>query len=152
MALENISTSSLRNAITSCKNAINYNTDKQVLNAISNTAAWKSDSSNTLKTAINTLINQRYKKLEEKLTSYYKIVSYIEKYQDLYEENKTYKFKQNELDRKIINNRYIMNDDNRERLKSDERAMQSKIYDLNRKISNNTNQMSEIKRKISSLI
>lgn len=152
MALENVSVSSLRSAITSCKDAINYSNDVQVLNSISNTAIWKCDSSSTLKTAINKLINKRYKKLEEKLDSYSKIVSYIEEYQELHSENQSFELKQSELDRKISSNKYIMNDDNRERLEREERIMQNEIYSLHKKISNNVDQMNTIKSKISDLI
>ena len=59
MALEEVDTNSLRNAITSCKNAINYSSEKQILNNISNEKNWKSASCNNLKTALTKLIETR---------------------------------------------------------------------------------------------
>ena len=152
MALENINTSSLRNSITACKNAINYNTEKQVLNTISNESIWKTNSKDNLKNAIMTLTNQRYKELEQKLDSYYKIVSNIEKYQKLYNENELYQSDKKNLKREIFKNKTTMNEENQNEVLRNERRIENQINNLNNKIDSNNQQMRAIKTQISNLI
>ncbi len=152
MALEDVNTNSLRNAITSCKNTINYSADKQVLNSISNEKVWKCDSSNNLKTALSKLIEIRYKNLESKLDSYYKIVSYIEDYQELYKENEKYESQSRELSNKINNSRTNMTDKNKESILRSERTMKNKLNNLKTNISHNKQQMSYIEQKIKNSI
>lgn len=152
MALEEVDTNSLRNAITSCKNAINYSSEKQILNNISNEKNWKSASCNNLKTALTKLIETRYKSLETKLDSYYKIVSYIEDYQKLNQQNEKYENQRNEIRSKIANNRYLMTDENKDEVIRNEMEMAKQSNSLKNNISYNKYQMKEIKQKIANLI
>lgn len=87
MAFESINVSSLKNALTQCKNSINHKTSDTLTNNISNMLIWQASSQANLKKALINLTNVNFKNLEDKINNYFNIVSYIERYQNLQQEN-----------------------------------------------------------------
>ena len=138
MAFENVDVTSLRQALNSCKNSINYRTSKTIINNISNPAVWQSDQQPVLKEAMEKLINIRYRNLEDKLEDYQIITNYIEDYQKLSKQNQIYTTECNNL-------RKEMNDDNRN-------TIQNKISSNKNKIESNETKMEIIIEKIKKLI
>ena len=83
MAYENINVNQLRSSIRQCLNSIDYSESKEVLSSIKNNGVWNTASRNTLSTALDKLVDTRYKDLEKTLKAYLKIVDKIEEYQKL---------------------------------------------------------------------
>lgn len=86
MAFENVDVSSLRNALTQCKNSINHSTTDELMNNVSNISVWQTSAQTNLKNALTKFENERYKNLEDKINSYFTVASHIEKYQNLQKE------------------------------------------------------------------
>ena len=80
MAFENVNVASLRSAITSCKNSINYNNSLNCLEFFSDNNSWNTKSKNKLNIAMNNLINESYNNLEETLEQFLKLADLISKY------------------------------------------------------------------------
>lgn len=87
MAFESVSVPSLRSALTQCKNTLNHSKTDELINNISNTSVWQTTAQPNLKKALTKLKDERYKELESKISSYFTIASYIERYQFLQKEN-----------------------------------------------------------------
>ena len=94
---DNVDVSSLNNALNQCKNAIDHKRVDELINDISNPSVWKSQSQSKLNDALTTLCNYRSKELEDKIDSYFSIVSYIAEYQEMEKENKRLKSQLKEL-------------------------------------------------------
>mgnify|MGYP004476581583 CR=1 FL=1 len=94
---DNVDVSSLNNALNQCKNAIDHKRVDELINDISNPSVWKSQSQSKLNDALTKLCNYRYKELEDKIDSYFSIVSYIAEYQEMEKENKRLKSQLKEL-------------------------------------------------------
>lgn len=94
---DNVDVSSLSNALNQCKNAIDHKRVDELINDISNPSVWKSQSQSKLNDALTKLCNYRYKELEDKIDSYFSIVSYIAEYQEMEKENKRLKSQLKEL-------------------------------------------------------
>lgn len=90
MAFENVDVNSLKSALTSCKNSINYTKTNQLIGAISSPSIWQGQAQNNLKQALVKLRDVRYKELENKLNSYISVVSMIEQYKNLENQNVQY--------------------------------------------------------------
>lgn len=106
MAFESINVSSLRNALTSCKNTINHNYTDEIIGNITNSNIWKCNSRDTLSKALSTLSTKRYKALEDRIDKYLEATSKIEKYKRLKIENENLKAQYNDLS----NNLYYTNE------------------------------------------
>lgn len=94
---DNVDVSNLNNALNQCKNAIDHKRVDELINDISNPSVWKSQSQSKLNDALTKLCNYRYKELEDKIDSYFSIVSYIAEYQEMEKENKRLKSQLKEL-------------------------------------------------------
>lgn len=94
---DNVDVSSLNNALNQCKNTIDHKRVDELINDISNPSVWKSQSQSKLNDALTKLCNYRYKELEDKIDSYFSIVSYIAEYQEMEKENKRLKSQLKEL-------------------------------------------------------
>ena len=94
---DNDDVTSLNNALNQCKNAIDHKRVDELINDISNPSVWKSQSQSKLNDALTKLCNYRYKELEDKIDSYFSIVSYIAEYQEMEKENKRLKSQLKEL-------------------------------------------------------
>lgn len=105
MAFENVNVSSLRSALNSCKNSINYSGTDSTINTISNNNNWNSISRNKFKDGLTHLVNVDYKRLKDTLDRYYQIVNYIEDYKELQSENSSYNNQISKLNSEISNAR-----------------------------------------------
>lgn len=84
MAFKNVNVSSLKQSISSCKDAIDYSTTKYIINNLSSNV-WEAESRNTLKNALNKLIDTRYKELEDYLNKCSEVIRLIEQYKEVEE-------------------------------------------------------------------
>lgn len=82
MAFENVSVVSLKSAINSCKQSINYSVTNELISNISSGNVWNFSAKDNLKRALNTLCNTRYKDLIACLDKCSNVVSYIEQYKE----------------------------------------------------------------------
>lgn len=96
MAFENISVGSLNAALNECNRALDYNTTNTLKSSVASSTVWQCDAQATLKSALTTLADERYKELESKITNYLGIVTKIKEYKELELSVKTLK---NEIER-----------------------------------------------------
>ena len=82
MAFENVSVVSLKSAINSCKQSINYSVTSELISNISSGNVWNFSAKDNLKGALNTLCNTRYKDLIACLDKCSNVASYIEQYKE----------------------------------------------------------------------
>lgn len=161
MAFENVDVSSLKNALTQCKNSINHSTTDELLNNVSNSSIWKTSSQTNLKNALSKFKNERYKNLEDKIDSYFNIVSYIEKYQNLQKENINLENQYSSLSNKLYytdtkpsiikNGRVAIDSSSSPNLIKDS-YVEAQMSDLRKKINNNKEEMEYLKNKVSNSI
>ena len=59
MAFENVNVSSLKSALTQCKNSINHSMSDELINNISNTSVWQTSAQINLKNALTNFKNER---------------------------------------------------------------------------------------------
>ena len=83
MTFENIDTELLKNALNSCIESINYSKSSQIITDITGNNIWQTSSRDNFKRAMENLVNVKYKKLENKLREYLKLVTEIEKYKSV---------------------------------------------------------------------
>ena len=88
MAFENIDTKRLIDALTQIKQSINYKKIENINSNLKSNSVWVSKSRDNLTSAIDKLVNTRYKKLEKELENYLEVAQYIDKYKTLQEELK----------------------------------------------------------------
>lgn len=161
MAFENVDVSSLRNALIQCKNSINYSTINELLNNISNVSIWQTSAQVNLKNALTKLANERYKNLEYKINSYFDIVSYIEKYQNLQNENVSLESQYSSLsDRLYYTETYtttsrtidgkVLTEQHSRRVKDG--WIESQMYSVRNEINNNKEEMENLKNRVSNSI
>ena len=161
MAFENVDVSSLKNALTQCKNSINHSTTDELLNNVSNSSIWKTSSQTNLKNSLSKFKNERYKNLEDKIDSYFNIVSYIEKYQNLQKENINLENQYSSLSNKLYytdtkpsiikNGRVAIDSSSSSNLIKDS-YVEAQMSDLRKKINNNKEEMEYLKNKVSNSI
>lgn len=101
MAFENVDVNSLKSALNSCKNSINHTKTDSLINAISSPTIWQGKSQNNLKQALQSLRDVRYKELENQLNSYIGVVSNIEQYKNLEQQNRQYSNEINSLQSQV---------------------------------------------------
>lgn len=141
MAFENVNVVSLRNALVTCEDRINYSRSKALINEISNPNVWQSDLQPILKEALEKLVNVRYKDLEGKLEDYKLACNYIEEYQELAKQN------QNLLATNKSLQRDLYNDDNEKNV-----SIERKINNNKGQINSNENRMEVLERQVNGLI
>lgn len=88
MAFENIDTKRLIDSLTQIKQSINYKKIENINSNLKSNSVWVSKSRDNLTSAIDKLVNTRYKKLEKELENYLEVAKYIDKYKTLQEELK----------------------------------------------------------------
>ncbi|MBR3117107.1 MAG: hypothetical protein IKF36_04460 [Bacilli bacterium] len=155
MAYENVDVSRAKNAINNCLNSLNHPSSDNFLSTLPGNTNWVADSKNTFVSAVDKLVNVRYKELKDYLNQCLTTLDNIEKYQNLQSQNATYNSqlssKNNELN--IHRNNYRnMNDkttSEAKNLKNKIDRLETEIRDLNRKINSNKDDMSNINRSIS---
>lgn len=148
MAFENVNVSSLRNALTQCKNSINHNTTDELINSISNASVWQTSAQTTLKSALTKISNERYKNLENKINSYFDIVSYIEKYQNLQKENVPLEKQYSSLSKRLY---YTVRTEKHTRRVKDTNV-ERQMLNVRKKINDNKEEMENLKSRVSNSI
>ena len=88
MAFENIDTKRLIDALSQIKQSINYKKIENINSNLKSNSVWVSKSRDNLTSAIDKLVNTRYKKLEKELENYLEVAQYIDRYKTLQEELK----------------------------------------------------------------
>lgn len=141
MAFENINVISLKNAINSCMNSINYNSSKEILNKISGSDIWNTESKKNFERALTKLINIRYLELENKLKNYLKIADKIEEYQKLSSVNASSQIE-------LTN---IMNELNELTNETEIATLNDQVSNLKKEIDNNEIKLTTIKRGMEDL-
>ena len=101
MAFENVSVVSLKSAINSCKQSINYSVTNELISNISSGNVWNFSAKNNLKNALNILCNTRYKDLIACLDKCSTVATYIEQYKEKELEIKGYQSQISNLTSKI---------------------------------------------------
>lgn len=141
MAFENINVISLKNAINSCMNSINYNSSKEIINKISGSDIWNTESKKNFERALTKLINIRYLELENKLKNYLKIADKIEEYQKLSSVNASSQIE-------LTN---IMNELNELTNETEIATLNDQVSNLKKEIDNNEIKLTTIKRGMEDL-
>ena len=96
-----INISSARTAINYIINNLNYSASKNIIDSLSDSTYWQGNSKLTFTKALNKQKDTNYKKLEQKLDDYLIIINYMESWQQLNSDNKTYAQKRDEAEGKI---------------------------------------------------
>ena len=155
MAYENVDVSRAKNAINNCLNSIRHAASDDIISQVPGSTNWVSDSKSTFVSAVDKLVNTRYKELVDYLNKSLKTLDQIDNYKKLQTQNASYdsqiRSKSSELN--TLRNKYNRMDD-----KSTTEARNTKtkidrldreIRDLNNKKSNNSNDMGSINKNIS---
>lgn len=148
MAFEDVNVERLRSAIRACKSSINYSSEKEIINTLSNDNVWQCQSKTKLKVAMQTLTNERYAELKEKLETYETIVNNIEKYQALVKDNKSMVNESMNLQRRINNTKNSINDENKDSVNYELTTMENKRINLGKRINQNRDKMEVLYKKI----
>ena len=143
MDFKDVDAASLRSALTTCKSAINYSKSKSVRENLNGSDRWQSNAKQNLTTAIDTLVNERYKSLEEKIDTYLQVASLIEEYKQLESNNEALTKNSSSLK----NNLYKDKDK-----KEIDTTVQSKLKANEQKISQQKSKMNSLKSQIISMI
>ena len=161
MAFENVNVTSLKNALMQCKNSINYETSKELINSLSNFGIWQSDSQKKLVNAIELLSTDRYNQLEKKIDDYLQVAHYIENYKSLEEENLTLNKQYASLNNKLYyNEKYTetkttadgtkVTEEKSRRVKDNN--VQSKMNSIKEQLRDNELEMNNLKNNVANLI
>lgn len=161
MAFENVNVTSLKNALMQCKNSINYETSKELINSLSNFGIWQSDSQKKLVNAIELLSTDRYNQLEKKIDDYLQVVHYIENFKSLEEENLTLNKQYASLNNKLYyNEKYTetktaadgtkVTEEKSRRVKDNN--VQSKMNSIKEQLRDNELEMNNLKNNVANLI
>lgn len=161
MAFENINVTSLKNALLQCKNSIDYSTTDEVIQNISSSTVWQSDTKNKLRETLGRLKNEKYKDLENLLNDYLYAVSYIDEYQELERENKSLEIEYSNLqDRLYYTEEYTTSTTSSDGTVETEThtrtvkdySVELKMNNVRETINNNNEKMSYLENKVSNLI
>lgn len=161
MAFENVDVARLKNAINSCKNAVNYSTSVELISNISSNDVWKTGARDNLKKSLKKLTNERYKKLESELNNSLKVANYIEKYKQLQSNNRLLQSNINRLEEqlyvtKTYTESYVDSNGTKQEITKTKREknynVQWEINSLESRIRSNNNQMNSLVNKVSNLI
>ena len=162
MRFENVDVNSLKNAINSCRNAINYTASSTLINEIMDGNAWLCTSRNNLKNAFSRLINEYYKDLENTLNHYNTVANLIEEYKEKSFQNGNL---ENEYNR--LKNRLYYDEEYKERIyneKTEEWEYETKkrtvkdtqverqMQDVSRRIDSNKNRMSSLETTVYNMV
>lgn len=110
MAFEKINVIQLKNSINNSLSAIDYSSSKEIINKIKNNDIWSTSSRDNFARTLDTLVNKKYLKLENKLKTFLEVANKIGEYQELSKLNVENQAKLNEITLMISN---LENDDTR---------------------------------------
>ena len=103
MAFENIDTKRLISSLNDIKQCINYKKIENLNSSLKSSSAWVSKSKDNLTSAIDKLVDTRYKSLVAEIDNYLEVAKYIDKYKNLQEEIKKDLTDQSKLQENIRN-------------------------------------------------
>ena len=103
MAFENIDTKRLISSLNDIKQCINYKKIENLNSSLKSSSAWVSRSKDNLTSAIDKLVDTRYKSLVAEIDNYLEVAKYIDKYKTLQEEIKKDLTDQSKLQENIRN-------------------------------------------------
>ena len=103
MAFENIDTKRLISSLNDIKQCINYKKIENLNSSLKSSSAWVSRSKDNLTSAIDKLVDTRYKSLVAEIDNYLEVAKYIDKYKNLQEEIKKDLTDQSKLQENIRN-------------------------------------------------
>ena len=162
MAFESVDVDSLRSAISSCVDSINYNDSLELIGDIGNDNVWNSESRTHLKNALIKLTNTRYQQLKSKLSVANQVADLIAEYKKLEQENKDCNSRISSLEPQLYyTESYIAGYETDENGNTHEiwgtrtvldTSVQNEINKLKKKIKENKIRMKEIEGRVSSLI
>lgn len=89
MKFESIDVNSLKNAINSCRSAVNHSATSLLVSDVMNGNIWFCSARNNLKNALSRLVYEYYKDLEITLNKYSTVASYIGEYKEKEGQNRT---------------------------------------------------------------
>ena len=130
----------------------------------SNKYPFKKEEANTqtnLKNALTKFGNERYKNLEDKINSYFTVVSYIEKYQNLQKENVSLENQYSSLSNRLYytetytttstaSDGTVSTETHTRRVK--DRWVESQMSNVRKKINDNKEEMENLKNRVSNSI
>lgn len=154
MAYENVDVTRARNAINQCLNSINYNNSSNILNDSKDNKNWNADSKTTFRTALDTLVNTRYKELKDYLNQCLTTINNIEKYKNLQSQNATYdsQIRTKSAELSTQQSKYRKLDDKStaeaKNIKSKIDKLEREIKDLKNKRENNSSDMVDVNKNI----
>ena len=80
MAFENVNVDELRRSLQNCLDTINYDSTTSIINSLDSNSIWEAKAKSNLKTSLQTLKDNRYQDLKNKLEEYMKLVDDISSY------------------------------------------------------------------------
>ncbi len=82
--LLNVDVNALKSALTACRNSLHYDSSIAAINELINTGnIWQCDSKSKVGNALNKLVNEYYKDIENTLDNYQTVADKIAQYQNL---------------------------------------------------------------------
>lgn len=153
MAFEDVDTSSLRNALTACKESINYESTNKLISDISENNVWQTGSKDVLSKALQKLKNKRYKELEDKINNYLSLVTDIETYQSLASKNESLESQYSSLSSKLYYTETYTDSSGATitETKKDS-SVQAQMNSIRSQINSNKEEMKRLENKVSSSI
>lgn len=162
MAFEGVDVGSLKSAISSCVDSINYSDSLQLINDVGNDNIWNCESRTHLKNALVKLTSNRFHQLKQKLSIANQVANLIAEYKKLEQENKECKQKISSLEPRLYyTESYIAGyetdeEGNKHEIRGTRTVLdtniQNDINNLENKIQENKDIMSEIELRVASLI
>ena len=136
MAYENVDTSRLRAAINDCKNTLSYSSSNSAINGLTDDV-WSGSAKKNLTSALNKLVNTRYKEIEDTLDEYLSVVDSIESYQSASSTLGSLQTQKANKEQQLrIEKAKAVKDQNKiNRLQSEINSLNSQIYSQNSKIN-----------------
>lgn len=141
MAFENIDVTSLRGAIYACRDSLNYNTTKELVNTFSNEDG--SSVQSKLKSSMQKLMDLRYKELENYLDNCIEASNKIEEYKMIEKEKQQYEKELIKLNEKLSMSTLDA---------SSIVLINNQIKQINTKIFETKNQLEEIETKVKNIL
>jgi len=87
MDFENVNAAQLQGALDACLGSLDYSTSQDLITSVVDSSIWNASSRETLRRALETLVNERYKALEELLGRYKSVAGWMGDHRILAERN-----------------------------------------------------------------
>lgn len=160
MAFENVNVTNLRYALNSCKNSLNYGKIQSLSSTISS-SSWSANAKTNLTQALNQLVNIRYKSLENQINTYLNLLSKIESYKNLQNQNSALSGEYNDISKRLYVKKKVtktVTRSNGEKVKKTttktvlDKSVQARMNTINNQINENNSYMARLEREVSNAI